>query len=69
MSSEVWEKAVVEKKEAGWAGTVLQIATLGLSGPPEHWEAAYRNRETGRIVKATGTTAEEAEARARAQCT
>jgi hypothetical protein len=68
MSSEAWEKAVVEKKDGGWLGTVVQIATLGLSGPPEHWEVSYRNRQTGQTVKAIGTTQEEAEARARAQC-
>lgn len=65
MSSEAWEKAVVEKKDGGWIGTVVQIATLGLSGPPEHWEVSYRNRLTGQTIKGVGTTEEEAEARAR----
>ena len=61
-----WERTAVDRKSSGWVGTVLQILTLGIAGPGEHFEVTYTNRLNGSIVKGEGTTEQEADARARA---
>ena len=63
-----WERTAVEKKTSGWVGTVLQILTLGIAGPPERWEVVYKNKANGETVTGEGTTEAEADARARALC-
>jgi hypothetical protein len=63
-----WERLGSEKQTGGWVGTVLQILTLGIAGPNEHWEVTYKNRQNGQLVKGVGTTEQEADARARALC-
>ena len=65
MPEQSWEKTATRDRGHGALATVVKIVTLGIAANPEPWEVEYTNRVTGAVVRGTGATEADADARAR----
>jgi hypothetical protein len=60
MTNGEWEQTRREK-QGGVMATLVQILTLGIAARPDAWQIEYKNRKTGKTVRAVGATETEAE--------
>lgn len=65
MPEQTWEKSASRDTGHGPFATVIKIMTLGIGANPEPWEVEYTNRTTGAVVRGTGATEADADAKAR----
>jgi hypothetical protein len=67
MPDQSWQKTASRNTSETPFAIIMKIVTLGIAANPEPWEVTYTDQATGAIVRATGATEADADARARSR--